>query len=295
LTVDGVGVALGTIPVGFQSPVELFKKSCACYFRERKIMKISQLFSVAGKTALVTGGSRGIGAMIARGFVTNGVKTYIASRKKQACDEMARELSKLGECISVQADLSSSAGVEALAAEIKEREAALDILVNNAGATWGASIDDFPESGWDKIMTLNLKSVFYLTSRLLPLLRANGCHEDPARVINIASVDGMHAPALEIYSYTASKAGLIRLSSSMARRLAADHITVNTISPGPFESKMMAATLAAFGDAIIEQTPRKRIGVPEDMAGVAIYLASRAGAYVTGANIPVDGGLVTCL
>ena len=258
-------------------------------------MKIEELFSVKGKVALVTGGSRGIGAMIARAYVMNGVKTYISSRKAEVCDGMAADLSNFGECISIPADLSKTEALIGLVSELSKRENRLDILVNNAGATWGAPIDQFPESGWDKIMTINVKSVFFLTQQLLPLLRESGTHEDPGRVINVASVDGMHAPAMETYSYSASKAGLIQLTTSLARHLAKDNITVNSISPGPFESQMMAQTLKVMGEAIVESTPRKRIGSPEDMAGVAIYLASRAGAYLTGTNIPVDGGLVTCL
>ncbi|MDF1661982.1 MAG: SDR family oxidoreductase [Planctomycetota bacterium] len=258
-------------------------------------MKIEELFSVAGKVALVTGGSRGIGAMIARAYVSNGVKTYISSRKSEVCDAMAKELSAHGECISIPADLSSTEGLIKLVTEISKRETKLDILVNNAGATWGAPIDQFPEAGWDKIMTINVKSVFFLTQQLLPLLRASGSDENPARVINIASVDGMHAPGMETYSYSASKAGLIQLTTSLARHLAKDKITVNSVSPGPFESKMMAETLKVMGDEIVANTPRGRIGTPPDMAGVAIYLASRAGAYLTGTNIPIDGGLVTCL
>lgn len=256
-------------------------------------MKIEELFSVEGKTALVTGGSRGIGYMIARGLVENGVKVYITARKAEACDMAAKELSQYGECISVPGDLSSMAEIERLADFIKGREEKLDILVNNAGATWGASFYDFPEDGWDKIMNVNVKPVFFLTQKLGKLLEAAASHEDPARVINVASVDGMHVSSLETYSYAASKAAVIHLTKMMAKFLAPKHITVNGIAPGPFESKMMAATLAAAGDMIKASVPRKRIGVPEDMAGVAIYLSSKAGAYVTGTIIPVDGGLAT--
>jgi NAD(P)-dependent dehydrogenase (short-subunit alcohol dehydrogenase family) len=170
----------------------------------------------------------------------------------------------------------------------------LDILVNNAGANWAAPIDEYPEAGWDKVMGLNIKSIFFLTQKFLPLLRTAASQEDPARVINIASVDGLRPPALEIYAYAASKGGLIHLTRTLARRLAEDHINVNALAPGPFESKMMAETLRNFGDAIKESNPRKRIGKPEDIAGAAIFLASRAGSYVTGVTIPVDGGIVSC-
>ncbi len=256
---------------------------------------MKNLFSVEGKIALVTGGSRGIGEMIARGYVENGARTYISSRKADVCEELAAELSKLGTCIALPADLSTLDGVRALVEDLGERESKLDILVNNAGANWGQDIEEFPESGWDKVMDLNVKSIFFLTRDLLPLLRKASSAEDPARVINIGSVDGLHAPALETYSYSTSKAALHQLTKVLARKLTKENITVNGVAPGAFESKMMAATLDAFRDSIIASTPRGRIGEPEDMAGVALFLASRAGAYVTGAIIPVDGGAVTCL
>ncbi len=257
-------------------------------------MKAGDLFSVERKIALVTGGSRGIGLMIARGLVAAGARVYISSRKADVCGEVAAELSKLGTCISLPADLSTLDGVDALARELSSRESQLDILVNNAGTNWGAPLEEYPEEGWDKVVDLNLKSIFFLTRDLLPLLRKSGTAVDPARVINVGSIDGFKVPALETYAYSASKAGLHQLSAVLARRLAPDHITVNAVAPGPFESKMMAATLDRFRDTIVASVPRGRIGEPEDMAGVVIYLASRAGAYVTGAVIPVDGGISTC-
>lgn len=253
---------------------------------------MKDLFSVKGKVALVTGGSRGIGLMIARGYVENGVRTYISSRKKEVCDKVAAELSAQGECISLPADLSDMKGVTALAAAIREREHKLDILVNNAGANWGEDMETFPESAWDKVMNLNVKSIFFLTRDLVPLLAAAGTRECPACVINIGSVDGLHVPGMETYSYSASKAALHHLTRVLAQKLAPQHITVNSVAPGPFQSKMMAATIEMLHDAIIAAIPMNRIGVPEDMAGVAIYLASRAGSYVSGAVIPVDGGLL---
>lgn len=256
---------------------------------------MKDLFSVKGKVALVTGGSRGIGLMIARGFVENGVKTYISSRDAEACASVAEELSKEGTCIAIPADLSTSAGVEHVATALKEKESQLDILVNNAGANWAAPIDEYPESGWDKVLNLNLKSVFFLTQALLPLLRKAGNKEDPARVINIGSIDGLHAPGLETYAYSASKSAVHHMTRVLAQRLTRENITVNAIAPGPFESKMMAVTLKTFGEAIVAACPRGRIGVPEDMAGTAIYLSSKAGAYVTGVVIAVDGGISTTL
>jgi NAD(P)-dependent dehydrogenase (short-subunit alcohol dehydrogenase family) len=252
----------------------------------------SDLFSLAGKTALVTGGSRGIGLMIASGYVDSGVKVYISSRKADVCEEVAAELSKRGECIALPADLSTEAEAQRLAAEIAEREDSLDILVNNAGATWGAPIEEFDEAAWERVLALNVKGVFHLTRALLPQLQAAGSAEAPARVINIGSIDGIHVPALETYSYSASKAAVHQLTRHLAKRLAPE-ITVNAIAPGPFESKMMAATLDAFGEQIAASAPLRRIGRPDDMAGTAIFLASRAGAYLTGTIIPVDGGIAT--
>jgi len=255
---------------------------------------MKNLFSVEGKVALVTGGSRGIGLMITRGFVENGVKTYISSRTADACNAAAAELSKLGECIALPKDLSTVEGAAALAQELTEREDALHILVNNAGATWGASLDAFPEKGWDKVMNINLKGPFFLTQQVLPLLRAAATPEDPARVINIASIDGYHNNSIETYSYAASKAGMIHLTRHMARHLAKEDIIVNGIAPGPFESKMMEWTLDHFGEQIRQSNPRRRIGAPEDVAGTAIFLASRASAYIVGETIKVDGGIVNC-
>jgi NAD(P)-dependent dehydrogenase (short-subunit alcohol dehydrogenase family) len=254
---------------------------------------VSELFSIAGKTALVTGGSRGIGAMIARGYVEAGAKVYISSRKADVCDAMAAELSEHGTCVSIPADLADEAACVGLAQEIAAREPALHILVNNAGATWGAPLADFPADAWDKVLDLNVKAPFFLTRALLPLLEAAATPDDPARVINIGSIDGIHVPMLETYAYSSSKAAIHQLTRHLARNLGRANITVNAIAPGPFESKMMAATLRDFGDEIARSSPLRRIGRPDDMAGTAIFLASRAGSYLTGAVIPVDGGIAT--
>ena len=254
---------------------------------------MKDLFSVAGKVALVTGGSRGIGLMIARGFVEGGARVYISARKADACDAAAAELSKLGTCISIPADVAEPSEVTRLAAEIAAREPALHVLVNNAGANWGAPMAEFPDSAWDKVLGLNVKAVFNLTRALLPQLEKAATAADPARVINIGSIDGLQVPDLDTFAYSASKAAVHHLTRVLAKKLAPKRITVNAVAPGPFESKMMAQTLRNFGKHIVESCPLKRIGEPEDMAGVAIYLASRAGAYVTGAVIPVDGGIAT--
>ena len=256
-------------------------------------MKISELFSVEGKVVLVTGGSRGIGEMIARAYVENGAKVYISARKADACDALAAELSKSGTCISLPADLSKMAEIERLASEIEAREGALHILVNNAGATWGASFDTFPEAGWDKVMDLNVKSVFFLTQRVLKLLEAAGTEDDPARVINIGSVDGLHISPIEAYSYAASKAGLHHVTRMMAKFLALKHIAVNGVAPGYFPSKMTAGIAEEFGEPTRLATPMRRWGAPSDMGGVALYLGSKASNFVCGAIIPVDGGFAT--
>jgi NAD(P)-dependent dehydrogenase (short-subunit alcohol dehydrogenase family) len=253
---------------------------------------MTDLFSIAGKTALVTGGSRGIGRMIATGYVEAGAKVYISSRNAEACDDLATRLSSSGECFSLPADLSTEPGCRALAAALAGREARLHILVNNAGNTWGAPFEEFDDAAWERVLSLNVKGVFHTTKFLTPLLRAGSTDDDPARVINIGSIDGIHVPMLETYSYSASKAAVHQLTRHLAKRLAPS-ITVNAIAPGPFESKMMAATLEAFGEQIAASAPLKRIGRPDDVAGTAIFLASRAGAYLTGAVIPVDGGIAT--
>jgi NAD(P)-dependent dehydrogenase (short-subunit alcohol dehydrogenase family) len=253
---------------------------------------MNELFSIAGKTAVVTGGSRGIGLMIARGFVEAGARVIISSRKADVCDEVAAELSKLGECEAIPADLSSEAECRRLAEAVAARLPSLDILVNNAGATWGAPLDQFDEAAWERVLALNVKGVYHLTKFLVPLLEAAGSADQPARVINIGSIDGIKVPLLETYSYSASKAAVHMLTRHLAKQLA-PAITVNAIAPGPFESKMMAATLDAFGEQIAAAAPLKRIGRPDDMAGAAIFLASRAGAYVTGAVVPVDGGIAS--
>ncbi len=251
------------------------------------------LFSLKGRIALVTGGSRGIGKMIAGGFLAQGAaKVYITARKAGPAEATAKELTVAydGECIALPIDMSTVAGCEKLAAEIIKLEPKLDILVNNAGAAWGAAFDEFPEAGWDKVMNLNVKSLFFLTKALAKPLRAAATKERPAKVINIASIDGIFVNPLETYSYQASKAAVIHLTRRMAAKLIKDNIVVTAIAPGAFESDMNTAA-RDHGDAVAKAVPAKRIGTPEDMAGIAIYLASRAGDYVVGNAITVDGGV----
>jgi NAD(P)-dependent dehydrogenase (short-subunit alcohol dehydrogenase family) len=252
------------------------------------------LFSLKGRVALVTGGSRGIGKMIAAGFLAQGAaKVYITARKAGPCEATANELSAQydGECIALPIDISNLAGVEMLANEIKKREERLDILVNNAGTAWGAEFDEFPESGWDKVMDLNVKSIFFLTKALAAPLRAAATAERPGKVINIASIDGISVNPMETYSYAASKAAVIHLTRRMAARLIKDNINVTAIAPGAFKSDMNRAA-RDHADEVAKRVPSRRVGTEEDMAGVAIYLASRAGDYVVGATIAVDGGVV---
>ena len=256
-------------------------------------MKIEDLFSVKGKLAVITGGSRGIGEMIARAYIENGARVIITARNAAVCDGLAAELSKIGECTSIPADLSKMEEIERFAAEVAKREKKIDILVNNAGASWGAPFDDFPESGWDKVMDLNVKSIFFLTQKLIKQLEAAGTAEDYARVINIGSIDGQHVSDLETYSYAASKAGVLHMTKMMAKFLAGRHIAVNAIAPGFFPSKMTAAIPADFSKAMQSETPMQRWGNADDMGGVALFLGSRASAFLCGSVVTVDGGYAT--
>lgn len=251
---------------------------------------LDKLFSLEGRVALVTGGSRGIGKMIAHGFLSAGARVYISSRKADVCEATARELSQYGTCIALPQDVSSVEGCKALAAAYLTREQGLDILVNNAGAAWAAGFDEFPEHGWDKVMNLNVKSPFFLTQTLHAPLAKAASAQRPSKVINIASIDGIRLNPLESYSYHASKAALIYLTRRMAARLVRDRIVVSAIAPGAFASEMNRAARDQ-ADAVAARVPLRRIGSDEDMAGTAIYLASRAGDYVVGDTIAVDGGI----
>ena len=252
-------------------------------------MDTTNLFRLDNRVALITGGSRGIGKMIAAGFIAQGAKVYISSRKAPACEETAAELGP--NCIPLPQDVSTVAGCKALAEQFAAHESKLDILVNNAGAAWGVPFEEFPEQGWDKVMDLNVKSPFFLTQALFDPLKAAASHERPGKVINITSIDGLRLNPWETYSYQASKAALIYLTKRMAARLIRDSINVTSIAPGAFASEMNRAA-RDHGDAVAQSIPAMRIGVDEDMAGTAIYLASRAGDYVIGETIAVDGGLV---
>jgi NAD(P)-dependent dehydrogenase (short-subunit alcohol dehydrogenase family) len=253
----------------------------------------TQLFDLTGKTALVTGGTRGIGMMMARGLLQAGARVVISSRKADVCAQATDRLSEFGDVRAVPADLSREDECRRLADDVMSDTDRLHILVNNAGATWGEPLATFPTSAWDKVIDLNLKSPFWLVQALLPALRKAGTLDDPARIINIGSIDAIHISPLPTYSYASSKAALHQLTRVLARELGPQHIAVNAVAPGPFPSKMMAATLDAFGEAIAASAPLRRIGRDDDMAGIAIFLASRAGAYLNGAVIPVDGGIAT--
>lgn len=264
---------------------------------------MKNLFSIDGKVALVTGGSRGIGEMIAAGFLANGAKVYISSRKAEVCAETAERLAKThgGACVPLPGDLSGAEGAAAVADALGKKEGKLDILVNNAGASWGAPIDDYPEKGWDKVMDTNVKGVFFLTQKLLPMLRASANAEDPARVINVGSVDGIKTPVFDSFAYGPSKAAVHHLTRVMAAHLVKEHILVNAIAPGPFPTWMLSTGVGFGGevegqnwDAVGKSNPRGRVGTPEDIAGLAIFLASRAGAFTVGEVITCDGGAVAC-
>lgn len=251
---------------------------------------MKNLFSLEGRTALITGGSRGIGMMIAKGYLSYGAKVYISARKIEQCDAAAEELSKIGPCISIPGDVSTVDGCKELTRRYLEHEEGLDILVNNAGAAWGVPFEEFPESGWDKVMDLNVKGLFFLTQSLHQALKNNASHEKPGKVINIASIDGIKINPWETYSYQASKAAVIHLTRRLAARLIVDNIAVSGIAPGAFASNMNKVARDA-GDAVAKMVPAKRIGTDEDMAGTAVYLASRAGDYVVGDTLAVDGGV----
>jgi NAD(P)-dependent dehydrogenase (short-subunit alcohol dehydrogenase family) len=255
---------------------------------------LEELFSIRGKVAVVTGGTRGIGLMIAEAYVRAGARVYVSSRKADAVADTEAQLSEIGECVGIPADLSTEAECRRLADDIAGREERVHVLVNNAGATWGAPLDEYDDAAWDRVLDLNVKGVFHLTRFLRPQLEAASTDDDPARVINIGSIDGIQVPMLETYAYSSAKAAVHQLTRHLAKRLA-PKVTVNAIAPGPFQSKMMRATLESFGEQIAASAPMKRIGKPSDMAGIAIYLASPAATFVTGAIIPVDGGLATCL
>jgi NAD(P)-dependent dehydrogenase (short-subunit alcohol dehydrogenase family) len=252
----------------------------------------AELFDIAGKRAVVTGGGSGIGTMIARGLVEAGAKVIIASRKEESLREVTEELSKLGDCSYLVADLSTEEGCRALGAAVAEQWDSLDILVNNAGANWGAPLAEQDSKSWARVLDVNVEGVFHTTKFLLPLLQAAGTVDEPARIINIGSVDGIQVPGFETYAYSASKAAVHQLTRHLAKHLAPT-ITVNAIAPGPFESRMMKATLEAAGDGMVKLMPLRRIGRPDDMAGATIFLASRAGSFLTGTVIPVDGGIAT--
>ena len=261
---------------------------------------MKDLFSIEGKIALVTGGSRGIGEMIAAGFLSRGAKVYIRSRKVEACDSAAQKLSQEfgGECISIPADLSNLEGIENLVKEISSKESQLDILINNAGASWGAPIDEYPEMGWDKVMDTNVKGVFFLTQKLLPLLRESGSKENLSRVVNVGSIVGIKTGMFDAFAYGPSKAALHHLTRILAASLIKENIIVNAIAPGPFPTWMLSTGVGFGGDNDVDwgevgkHNPSGRVGNMEDIAGLAIFLCSKASSYTVGQTITCDGGVV---
>ncbi|OUW89477.1 MAG: 3-oxoacyl-ACP reductase [Gammaproteobacteria bacterium TMED226] len=257
-------------------------------------MKINNLFNIENKTAVVTGGSRGIGEMIASGFLANGTKVYITARKAPALLEKANELSQKynAECIALPCDLSTVEGIKSFVKVINEKEGGIDYLINNAGAAWGEPFEDFSEAGWDKVMDLNVKSMFFLTQKMTALLKSNATEENPSRVINIGSIDGLNVPMFPTFSYSASKAAVHHLTRVLAAQLVKENILVNAIAPGPYPSAMLGSAVNSDYSEIEKRNPRKRIGTPEDIAGLVIFLCSRAGAFTVGETITSDGGIV---
>ena len=257
-------------------------------------MKIENIFSVKDKIVLITGGSRGIGEMIASGFVANGAKVYITARSKEVVTETAERLSNKykGNCIGIPSDISNLKGIEIFVKEIQSKEESLDVLINNAGAAWGGSFEEFPEVGWDKVMDLNLKSLFFLTQSLVPMLKEAANKDDPSRIINIGSIDGINKNTFKHYSYSASKSAVHHLSKVLAAELVDKNINVNVIAPGPFPSNMLGKAVSFDYGELEKRNPRGRVGTPEDIAGLAIFLSSRAGAFTVGEIITCDGGLV---
>lgn len=251
---------------------------------------MSSLFDLTGRVAVVTGGSRGIGRMIAEAYVKAGVRTYITARKSDVVEDTAKQLRQFGDCTAIAGDLSDIQGIDALVAALSEQETQVDILVNNAGAAWGAPFDEFPEAGWDKVMDLNVKSLFFLTQKMAPLLRASASAERPAKVINIASIDGIYVTDNETYSYVASKSAVIHLTRRLAKRLTPEHIYVNAIAPGAFQSDMNIWA-RDNPEKVAQMVPAGRIGTPDDMGGTAIYMASKAGDYLVGTTVTIDGGV----
>ncbi len=256
--------------------------------------EITDLFSVQGKTVLVTGGSRGIGEMIASAFVRAGAKVIITARSAEDCQTVCAALSEAGAISAIPADLSSIVGIEGLALSLDNKIDGLDVLINNAGVAWGASIDDYPEFGWDKTVNLNLKSPFFLCQKLLPQLRLKAAQTSSARIINIASIDGLHPPDFDTFAYSASKAGLIMLTQHLAKKLAREQIQVNAVAPGFFLSKMTEKSLETIEQDVIRSTPLGRLGQPDDIAGLTLFLASQASSFITGTCFPCDGGRSTC-
>ena len=253
----------------------------------------ADLFDLSGKYALVTGGTRGIGLMMARGLLQAGARVVISSRNADACAEAQHQLSSFGDVRAIPADLSRHDECRRLADLVQADSERLDVLVNNAGAMWREPLETFPDEGWDTVLDLNLKAPFWLVQALLPALRKAGTADDPARVVNVGSIAAIHVAAAPHYYYAASKAALHQLTRVLARELGPQHIAVNAVAPGPFPSEMMASTFDTIGDQVAAKAPLRRWGRDDDMAGTAVFLASRAASYLTGAVIPVDGGIAT--
>ena len=254
-----------------------------------------ELFAVRGKVVLVTGGTSGIGLMLARGLVRRGARTYITGRDLAHTQDVAAGLASEGECMGLAADLSLAHAPGQLAAEFAGREPRLHVLINNAGANEKGTIDTARTEDWDQVFNVNLRAGFFLVQQLLPQLRAAGTARDPARIINIGSIGGLHVPNWEAFPYGASKAAVHHLTRALAKRLGPEHIIANAIAPGPFPSRLTDTQSANVKKSVATYIPLGRPGEPEDIEGLVVFLASRAGAYVNGTTIPLDGGYLAAL
>jgi NAD(P)-dependent dehydrogenase (short-subunit alcohol dehydrogenase family) len=256
---------------------------------------VHDIFDIRGKVALVTGGTSGIGLMAATALVKRGAKTYITGRDQARTDEVAAQLARDGQCIGLAADLAHVDGPAQIAAAFARHESALHVLLNNAGASEKGNIETLAADEWDQVMDVNLRAPFFLVQQLLPQLRAAASAEDPARIINIGSIGGLHIPNWEAHAYGASKAAIHHMTRALAKRLGREHIVANAIAPGPFPSRITDTTSENVKKSVATYIPLGRPGEPQDIEGLVVFLASPASRYINGLTIPLDGGYIAAL